>query len=170
MNIDEYQAKLIELWGTPPDCDHLLFCAVGMAEEAGEAMGKVKRLMRGEGFDREGYLLELGDVLAYLTMAAHEKGWTLTDIFYARMTPEGGDLIRCAHQLIRKTERILDEVLCGKTEDCLLSAMMHLFMQLHWNASHHTVSSNIEEVMQLNITKLTERKSRNVLRGLGDKR
>ena len=157
MKLNEYQTKLVELWEAPPDCDHLLFCAVGMAEEAGEALGKVKRLMRGDGFDREGYLLELGDCLAYLTIAAHEKGWTLEDIFNARITPEGSDLVRCGHNLLRKTERVLDEILDSKDQKWLLSAMMHTFMQLLWNSSHDTVKSSINEVMQLNITKLEDR-------------
>jgi hypothetical protein len=141
-----------------------------MAEEAGEALGKVKRSMRGEGLDKTGYLLELGDCLAYLTMAAHEEKWTLKDILNARVIVKGNDLVRCSHQLIIRTEGVLDKVLDYRNHYRLRYAMSQTFMQLKWNSSHPTVGSNIEEVMQMNINKLTDRKSRNVLRGSGDKR
>jgi NTP pyrophosphatase (non-canonical NTP hydrolase) len=64
----------------------LNYVALGLASEAGEFSGKVKKLLRG---DSEGVLLdeiqellalELGGILWYTSQAAKEVGYTLEDV------------------------------------------------------------------------------------------
>ena len=58
--------------------DRLLDAASGLAEESGEVLGVVrKHLMHGTPLDREGLLLELGDVLWCLAAVASDAGTTL---------------------------------------------------------------------------------------------
>lgn len=62
-------------------------CVMAMCEEVGEAAGKIKRLHRGDyngapakfKFDSD-IEKELGDILYYLTCAAHSIGITLADV------------------------------------------------------------------------------------------
>jgi NTP pyrophosphatase (non-canonical NTP hydrolase) len=45
--------------------NELAYLDLGIAEEAGEVSGKIKRLLRGEDLDMEGIIKELGDVAWY---------------------------------------------------------------------------------------------------------
>jgi NTP pyrophosphatase (non-canonical NTP hydrolase) len=63
-----------------PEGDKLLAVAFGLAEETGEAIGHLKRLYRGDGFDRDAWLKELGDVLAYLSLCAEYTGSNLEEV------------------------------------------------------------------------------------------
>lgn len=163
MNLNEYQAKLVELWSTPPDCDHLVFCAVGMAEEAGEALGKVKRLMRGDGFDREGYLNELGDVLAYLTMVAQTEGFKLQDLNSQLPDSKGQVVLYTAFYLMTGVTDLLQAVFEGvhgdeDFKDVIEAKLRSCLRRLEWCATSTEAQSTLEEVMQMNIDKLTDLK------------
>jgi len=58
----------------------LAYTALGLAGESGEYTEKVKKLIRDGQLDKPLAAKELSDVLWYLTAAAHELGYTLTDI------------------------------------------------------------------------------------------
>ncbi|NJK90192.1 MAG: nucleoside triphosphate pyrophosphohydrolase family protein [Myxococcales bacterium] len=66
----------------------LTYALIGLANEAGEACGKLKKVMRG---DRpledaiEDIGAELGDVLWYLAMACDELGLELNDVAAANL-------------------------------------------------------------------------------------
>lgn len=57
----------------------------GLAEETGEVLGINKKILRGfkkdEGYHRDDYLEELGDVLWYLTACCWAFGTTLDEIW-----------------------------------------------------------------------------------------
>lgn len=66
---------------------NLVYPVLGLASEAGEVAGKLKKIMR----DNDGQLTqesfydivsELGDVLWYVTAAADDMGITISDVFY----------------------------------------------------------------------------------------
>lgn len=66
----------------------LPYCALALNGEAGEVAEWVKKVeLRGRPGDLtdEDLLLELGDVLWYLTRMAQIKGWTLEDVMRANM-------------------------------------------------------------------------------------
>lgn len=65
-----------------PKQQGLSYTALGLASEAGEFAGKIKKGIRDGDFDKEAAAAELGDVLWYVAMAAHELGYDLTDIAY----------------------------------------------------------------------------------------
>jgi len=54
------------------------YCTLGLASEAGEVAGKLKKYIRGDsGWDQNGMITELGDVLWYVAALAEELGITL---------------------------------------------------------------------------------------------
>ena len=54
--------------------------AFGVLEEAGEVAGKFKRSLRGEAVNANDILLEMGDLLAYLSLLAGELGSDLGQV------------------------------------------------------------------------------------------
>ena len=61
--------------------ERLLDAAAGLAEEAGEVLGAVrKHLYQAKSLDRDALTLELGDVLWCLAIAARCNGVTLAEV------------------------------------------------------------------------------------------
>lgn len=61
----------------------LSYTALGLASEAGEYAGKIKKGIRDGTFDDKAAAAELGDCLWYVATAAHELGYGLDEIAYA---------------------------------------------------------------------------------------
>lgn len=77
----EYQDFVV---GIAAPGDWNILAAMGMCGEAGEYSELVKKeTFNGTPQDPEKKLKELGDVLWYLTLAAHLGGWTLEDVVQA---------------------------------------------------------------------------------------
>jgi NTP pyrophosphatase (non-canonical NTP hydrolase) len=69
------------------DDQRLLDAAAGLAEEAGEVLGHVrKHVMQGRALDRVAVVKELGDALWCLAIAAHTLGVPLSEV--ARVNEE----------------------------------------------------------------------------------
>jgi NTP pyrophosphatase (non-canonical NTP hydrolase) len=152
MNLHEYQQQIVSIWENQKNPDELLlFCCAGMEEEAGEAQGKVKRWMRGEGFDREGYLKELGDVLAYFVMAAYSKGRQMGIVSSECSCTVDSPLMlfKTTHALVKRTALFTDNALANTGNITDFSAVL---VQISWCAND--VGSDLQEVMQLNLDKL----------------
>ena len=63
------------------DGERLLDASAGLAEEAGEVLSHVrKHLFQGRSLDREAVVLELGDALWCLAIAADTLGVSLQDV------------------------------------------------------------------------------------------
>lgn len=76
-----------------------LYLACGICEEAGEAAGKVKKVLRdNHGYfnkeRRQGVALELSDVLWYVANQAHQMGYTLSEIAQLNIDKINGRLER----------------------------------------------------------------------------
>lgn len=97
VNLDEYQFAAIRTAVYPGSggAVGLLYTALGLGNEAGEVLGKVKKLVRDDNSDilltnniaisdekKTAIAGELGDVLWYLAMVATEAGLSLNDIAY----------------------------------------------------------------------------------------
>lgn len=95
MNItaSEYQAWVAFNWnrmssrdGTLPDADalrELFIMAVGIGGETGEVQELLKKHVRDGREIHDDLLLELGDVLHYLTRIAHQFGFSLEQVMVA---------------------------------------------------------------------------------------
>ncbi|HEX9484566.1 MAG TPA: nucleoside triphosphate pyrophosphohydrolase family protein [Gemmatimonadaceae bacterium] len=63
------------------DAERLLDAVAGLAEEAGEALGHVrKHVMQGRALDRDALARELGDALWCVAIAARTLGIPLSDV------------------------------------------------------------------------------------------
>lgn len=86
MELNEYQKKALTTAGHAEKYK-IIYPALGLGNEAGEVQGKIKKWLRGD--DGEGIMSterkqalkeELGDVLWYLSVLAHDLGLSLEDI------------------------------------------------------------------------------------------
>jgi len=76
---DAYQDWTEDTAIYPPE-EALTYTALGLASEAGEFAGKVKKAIRDGNYDTEGMKKELGDVLWYLARAAAELDIPLSEV------------------------------------------------------------------------------------------
>lgn len=78
MNFNMYQEAAIKTAVYPKEV-HTLYPAIGLVNEAGELLGKVKKTLRGDtdNYPKEALIDELGDVLWYAAALANDLGVTL---------------------------------------------------------------------------------------------
>ena len=97
MTLDDYQrGALRTLNQSLDDRDRLLDASAGLAEEAAEVLGLIrKRAFQGKEVDQARLTEELGDVLWCLAVAAHSVGVSLSEVAaanqekLARRLPDG---------------------------------------------------------------------------------
>ena len=82
MWMNEYQ-KAAKKTAIYPTVWSVVYPAMGLASEAGEVAGKVKKMMRDGEHDRLAIAKELGDVLWYVAVLASDLGYTMEEV--ARM-------------------------------------------------------------------------------------
>jgi len=83
LTLDHYQDLALTTWKrTPGDqVDDLAYLALGLNGEAGEVAEHIKkRLRHGKEIDRDAIKHELGDLLWYAAVMAHELGFSLEDV------------------------------------------------------------------------------------------
>lgn len=89
MNMNEYQQQAAKTAIYPAD-QGLTYTVLGLASEAGELAGKLKKIIRDQGGERDygqDYELaaELGDCLWYVALIARELGFDLSSIAAANL-------------------------------------------------------------------------------------
>lgn len=79
---DEFTASLARYpkEQNDPAIVEAMYCALGLVGEAGEVSEKIKKWHRDQKIDKQAVVLELGDVLYYLTRLAASMGVTLNDV------------------------------------------------------------------------------------------
>ncbi len=81
MDLDYYQRAAMATAIYPRNRETALtYTALGLASEAGEYAGKVKKLLRDAKWDVEAAKAELGDCLWYIAACAEANGLSLTDV------------------------------------------------------------------------------------------
>ena len=89
-NLDTYQKASRSTWSAIKTDHPIVYPTLGLANEAGEVAGKIKKIFRdkggviGEG-EREALKGELGDVLWYLAQICTELGLTLGEVADANL-------------------------------------------------------------------------------------
>jgi len=90
MNINEYQKWTLSTAVYPGAGEHgfqeVVYLTLGLVSEAGEAAGKVKKIIRGDKVDPESFVSEVGDVLWYLARICDNLGITLEELALYNMT------------------------------------------------------------------------------------
>lgn len=83
---DVFQQKCLRTVKSEPGNPTLTLCALGLGGETGEVIEPVKKhLFHGKPLDPKHVMLELGDVLWYTAVMAHELGWSLSDVMAANV-------------------------------------------------------------------------------------
>jgi NTP pyrophosphatase (non-canonical NTP hydrolase) len=93
MQIDDfetYQRESRKTWGVIPMDHPIVYPTLGLANEAGEVAGKIKKIFRDRAGvisdeDRQALKYELGDVLWYLTQICTELNLTLEEVAAANL-------------------------------------------------------------------------------------
>jgi NTP pyrophosphatase (non-canonical NTP hydrolase) len=93
MRIDDfetYQRESRKTWGVIPMDHPIVYPTLGLANEAGEVAGKIKKIFRDRAGvisdeDRQALKYELGDVLWYLTQICTELNLTLEEVAAANL-------------------------------------------------------------------------------------
>ena len=84
MNINDYQKWTISTAVYPGAGKHgfqeMIYLTLGMASEAGEFAGKIKKIVRGDVIDPESVVAEAGDVLWYLARICDNMGIQMEDL------------------------------------------------------------------------------------------
>ena len=89
-NFETYQRESRKTWNLVATDHPIVYPTLGLANEAGEVAGKVKKIFRDKGGqigadDREALKGELGDVLWYLTQICTELDLTLEEVAAANV-------------------------------------------------------------------------------------
>jgi NTP pyrophosphatase (non-canonical NTP hydrolase) len=79
VTFDEYQDQALPM-AFYPDESRVIYPALGLAGESGEAVEKVKKYLRDGRLDRAGLIKEMGDVLWYLSALSRDVGTTLGEV------------------------------------------------------------------------------------------
>lgn len=85
MELNEYQKKALTT-AMHPEKYNIIYPALGLGNEAGEVMGKIKKWLRGDDGEqisderKDALKGELGDVLWYLAVLAHDLGIDMNDV------------------------------------------------------------------------------------------
>jgi NTP pyrophosphatase (non-canonical NTP hydrolase) len=84
---DEFTASLARYpkEQNDPAIVEAMYCGLGLVGEAGEVSEKIKKWHRDGVIDKRAVVLELGDVLYYLTRLAASMGVTLGDVMNANV-------------------------------------------------------------------------------------
>lgn len=88
--LDDYQIASRSTWSLVRTDHPIVYPTLGLANEAGEVAGKIKKIFRDRGgvitdADRDALVLELGDVLWYMAQICTELGVTLDDVAAANL-------------------------------------------------------------------------------------
>ncbi len=88
--LDGYQSASRRTWSLIRTDHPIVYPTLGLANEAGEVAGKIKKIFRDRGGvitddDRAALVLELGDVLWYLTQICTELDVTLEEVAAANI-------------------------------------------------------------------------------------
>lgn len=89
-DFETYQRESRKTWGVIPVDHPIVYPTLGLANEAGEVAGKIKKIFRDKGgviddADRQALKYELGDVLWYLTQICTELNLTLEEVAAANL-------------------------------------------------------------------------------------
>lgn len=90
LDLESYQRRSRSTWSEIPTAHPIVYPTLGLANEAGEVAGKIKKIFRDKGGvigepEREALKGELGDVLWYLTQICTELGLTLGEVAEANL-------------------------------------------------------------------------------------
>lgn len=170
MTFEEYKNKSKKYMTNSANNYEYLF--LGLIEEIGEVSGKIAKRKRDNVFDVNLFLNELGDVLWFVANIA-EKSQIKIDLAKCSILVNRNETLaifrmsECAVSAINLISAAIDleDLKYLKPASELLAEIIVIVSEI---SKKH--ASNLEEIEFLNLSKLEDRKNRNVINGNGDKR
>ncbi|MGY0013268.1 nucleoside triphosphate pyrophosphohydrolase family protein [Bacillus anthracis] len=110
--LNDYQEKALRTWNKEGlKTERMANVALGLAGEAGEVADLIKKTnYHGHTIERKELIKELGDILYYVSVGAHELGYTLQEIAeininkLAKRYPEGFSVVASINRVDTKEE------------------------------------------------------------------
>ena len=84
MNLETYQTQT-RTTAIYPENQALVYLGLGLASEAGEVAGKVKKMIQDGGINTMDTIDEIGDVFWYLTRLCDELGFSAEEVLSRNM-------------------------------------------------------------------------------------
>lgn len=181
MNLFDYETKINDFARYPHVHSHR-YCALGLVGETGEVANQVKKIWR----DDDGLLTEsrkeklrdeLGDVLWYATRYAHHRGLSAGAITIELGARSKALDLSPVVDIFDATERLTmlstSTVAINTDFDDVAGSDLQLWAQEMFNTIADVadmLDTNIEDVAQANVDKLTGRVERGTISGSGDGR
>ena len=187
MNLNDYQTKAhVTSLNTTIGDSSTIYTAIGMVDETGEGVGKIKKLYRDLSGQitnewRESITLEIGDVMWYMAEMCSCNNWPLnsfeTPSCNTRFLPfEGVPIfvkekniqpVYFASRMAKSAASVLSSSIIGNHHDVIYHSI-ELLKYLTKLCESLNIDRNI--VMEKNIEKILSRKNRGTQKGSGDNR
>ena len=163
MNLDEYQAAADTTAMHPNKGNNIFYPVLGLIGEFGEV---TEAIMKGSP-DKD-ILLELSDTLWYLSTICTELKIKLTDVAGSTEVDHPTHILGQIAEITKKLMRDDNSVISQRHVDLLKPLLAKMFFRIKTTIEMN--DSTIEEVCDINIKKLADRKARNKIQGSGDNR
>lgn len=171
MNIKDFQKEAIKFaaFGNKMENEYL---ALGLSGEVGEVLNKLKKIIR----DDDGQLtedaarhiaLEVGDVLWYVVTIAHKEKIRLLFTQHKKENVSLQEAIKFGMEVAYQSFRTSDDLIGGRVA---LPPIRLLVICSSLELLSNFAGYTLEEVADMNIQKLTDRKNRGKIGGSGDDR
>lgn len=168
MKLSEYVAKCRTFVTSTNDDAMRLYFDLGLIEDVGEVAGKFAKFVRRvddtdftqlTDADKEAIAKELGDVCWFTAMHIKYPNLVSAEITFQVCKNANAEDIKHVRQILR----LMTQLSCNSDSEC-----WSMFYQISILGS--IIGYTLDDIMQMNIDKLTDRKKRGVIKGEGDNR
>lgn len=164
MTFEEYQKAAVSFRTDTANNEEYL--TLGLIAEVGEAAGKLAKRRRDGVFDEKAFIKELGDILWFVSnLAEYYDKYHDTDLSAELKSSFNRDafpvLFGKAYQMIRVANYAVELVKGGVRFAELVDEICDLAGRFGYT---------LEQVAEINLTKLRDRQARGVIKGDGDER
>ncbi len=163
MNLDEYQIAAMETAVYPNVGNNIFYPILGLIGEFGEVLEAIQT-----GASREDILSELSDVTWYISRVCTELGIKLSEVSDCREIEDPTIVLCRLAEITKKVMRDSNSEVTDVHTQKYKPLLSKIFFELQRRIKE--AESTIEEICELNIKKLADRKKRNKLKGSGDNR
>ena len=163
MNLAEYQEAANITAMHPNKGNNIFYPVLGLIGEFGETTEAILK-----GSKEKDILLENSDILWYISTVCTELQIKLTDVSNSRIVDTPLVVLGQVAEVTKKLMRDDNSVISDKHKELLKPLLAKLFFRV--KSTVESYGSTIEEIADMNIRKLLDRKKRNKIQGSGDHR
>ena len=163
MNLDEYQAAADTTAMHPNKGNNVFYPVLGLIGEFGEV---TEAIITGK--STEDILKEHGDCIWYISTICTELKIKLTDVADSPEVDHPTHILGQIAEITKKLMRDDNSIISQRHVDLLKPLLAKMLFRIKTTIEMN--DSTVEEVCDINIKKLADRKARNKIQGSGDNR